>query len=229
MDIGSRFSFVDFFAYLFPGIAGMLGVLALLLLTPLRDTLHLLSADLVTGILLFAVSFVMGVIFSGFSEIAIKWWKPEIRSSIKASIQLANFKDDILEAFRGALELNRDDKVQWSSEHFYLCRSLVLEKMQSCAQLIQRQGGLRQLRMNMTFPILIWFAAGIAWGIYEIANKELFWGISLLVVSALLLLPTFLILVNRMDSNERREVREVLSAFLVGYKAGMFDKRDKDK
>lgn len=229
MDIGSRFSFVDFFAYLFPGIAGMLGVLALLLLTPLRDTLHLLSADLVTGILLFAVSFVMGVIFSGFSEIAIKWWKPEIRSSIKASIQLANFKDDILEAFRGALELNRDDKVQWSSEHFYLCRSLVLEKMQSCAQLIQRQGGLRQLRMNMTFPILIWFAVGIAWGIYEIANKELFWGISLLVVSALLLLPTFLILVNRMDSNERREVREVLSAFLVGYKAGMFDKRDKDK
>lgn len=229
MDIGSRFSFVDFFAYLFPGIAGMLGVLALLLLTPLRDTLHLLSADLVTGILLFAVSFVMGVIFSGFSEIAIKWWKPEIRSSIKASIQLANFKDDILEAFRGALELNRDDKVQWSSEHFYLCRSLVLEKMQSCAQLIQRQGGLRQLRMNMTFPILIWFATGIAWGIYEIANKELFWGISLLVVSALLLLPTFLILVNRMDSNERREVREVLSAFLVGYKAGMFDKRDKDK
>ena len=78
-------------------------------------------------------------------------------------------------------------------------------------------------------PILIWFAAGIAWGIYEIANSEPFWGISLLIVSALLVLPTFLMIVNRMDSNERREVREVLSAFLVGYKAGMFDKRDKDR
>lgn len=229
MDIGSRFSVVDFFAYLFPGMAGMLGVLVLLLLTPLRATLHLLSADLSTGVLFFAASFIMGVIFSGFSEIAIKWRKPEIRSTIKASIELANFKDDILEAFRGALDLNKDAKGQWSSEHFYLCRSLVLEKMQSCAQLIQRQSGLRQLRMNMTFPILIWFAAGVAWGINEIVNRELFWGISLLAVSALLVLPTFLMIVNRMDSNERREVREVLSAFLVGYKAGMFDKRDKDK
>lgn len=229
MDIGSRFSLVDFFAYLFPGMAGMLGVLVLLLLTPLRGTLHFLSVDLSTGVLFLSMSFIMGIIFSGFSEIAIKWRKPEIRSTIKASIQLANFKGEILEAFRGALELNRDDKVQWSSEHFYLCRSLVLEKMQSCAQLIQRQSGLRQLRMNMTFPIFIWFAAGIAWGIYEIANREAFWGISLLIVSAFLVLPTFLMIVNRMDSNEQREVREVLSAFLVGYKTGMFDKRDNGK
>jgi hypothetical protein len=229
MDIGSRFSLVDFFAYLFPGMAGVLGVLGLLLLTPLRVALHLLSADVSTGVLFFALSFIMGVIFSGFSEIVIKWRKPEIRSTIKASIQLANFKADVLEAFRGALDLSKDDKVQWSSEHFYLCRSLVLEKMHNCAQLIERQSGLRQLRMNMTFPILIWFAGGIAWGIYEIADSEPFWGISLLIVSALLVLPTFLMIVNRMDSNERREVREVLSAFVVGYKTGMFDKRDKDK
>lgn len=229
MDIGSRFSLVDFFAYLFPGVAGTLGVLVLLLLTPLRGTIHLLPVDLRTGILFVAVSFIMGVIFSGFSEIAIKWRKSDVRSRIKASIELPHFKNDILEAFRSAFELNRDEKLQWSKEHFYVCRSLVLEKMQNCGQLIQRQSGLRQLRMNMSFPIIIWFVAGIAWGLYEIANREFFWGISLLIVATSLVLPTFFMIVNRMDSNERREVREVLSAFLVGYKVGLFDKPAKDK
>jgi hypothetical protein len=229
MDITSRFSPIDFFAYLFPGVAGTLGLLVLLLLTPLKGSFNILSGGLSTGILFLAVSFIMGVIFAGFSEIAIKWREPEARASIKASIPFNCFQNEILDAFRDAMKLGSEDNTQWSKDHFYLCRSLVFERMQSCSQLIQRQIGLRQLRMNMTFPILIWFGVGIAWGIHEIASRDLFWGTTLIVVSISLVAPTFLMIVNRMDSNERREVREVLSAFLVGHKAGMFGKSEKDK
>ena len=35
MDIGNKFSLVDFLAYLFPGIVSTLGLFLLLLLTPL--------------------------------------------------------------------------------------------------------------------------------------------------------------------------------------------------
>src|SRR2546428_12064123 len=216
MDISSRFSPVDFFAYLFPGIAGTLGLLVLLLLTPLKSAFNILSAGLSTGILFLTVSFIMGVVFSGFSEIAIKWREPEARASIKTSIPFNSFQNDILDAFRDVLKLNREDQIQWSTVHFYLCRALVFEKMQSCSQLIQRQIGLRQLRMNMTFPLVIWFGVGIAWGIHNITNRDLFWRITLIVISISLVIPTFLMIVNRMDSNERREVREVLAAFLVG-------------
>jgi|GEM_PF-3131722 len=229
MDISSRFSSIDFFAYLFPGIAGTLGLLVLLSLTPLKGTLNILSADLSTGILFLTVSFIMGVAYAGFSEIAIKWREPEARASIKISIPLTEFEDEIRKAFHDVLKLNRKEKVQWSKDHFYLCRSLVFEKMPNCAQLIQRQIGLRQLRMNMTFPIIIWFVVSVAWGIKNITNNNLFWGITLIIVSVSLVIPTFLMIINRMDSNERREVREVLVAFLAGYKTGMFDKLEKDK
>src|SRR4030095_9461 len=157
MDISSRFSPVDFFAYLFPGIAGTLGLLVLLSLTPLRSSFYILFSGLGAGILFLAVSFIMGVVFSGFSEIAIKWREPEARATIKTSIPLSNFQPQFLDAFRDVLKLDREDQILWSRDHFYICRALVFERMQSCAQLIQRQIGLRQLRMNMTFPIIIWF------------------------------------------------------------------------
>lgn len=229
MDISSRFSIVDFFAYLFPGIAGALGVYALLSLPPLKSTFHLVTSDLTAGIIFLTVSFIMGVIFSGFSEIAIKWREPETRADIKTSIPFTHFHEDIYKAFQDVLKLDQPGKEQWSREHFYMCRSLVFEKMQSCAQLIQRQSSLRQLRMNMTCPLFIWFGAGVAWGIFHLTDRNLLWGISLLATSISLVIPTFLMVVNRMDSNERREVREVLTAFLAGYKVGMFDRPGKDK
>jgi hypothetical protein len=171
----------------------------------------------------------MGVVFSGFSEIAIKWREPEARAIIKSSIPLNVFRDELLDAFRDELKLSSGHKVQWSSDHFYLCRSLVAEKMQNCFQLIQRQSGLRQLRMNMTFPIIIWFVVGMVWGVRIITSGDRFWGLTLIALSLSLVLPTFLMLVNRMDSNERREVREVLTAFLAGHKIGLFSKPEKDK
>lgn len=175
MDISSRFSLTDFFAYLFPGIAGTLGLLWLLLLTPLESSFSLHAVDLGSGILFVAVSFILGVVFSGFSEIAIKWREPESRANIKSSIPLdGGFQTDIYEALCDVLELKREDTVKWSREHFYLCRSLVYEKMQNCSQLTQRQGALRQLRMNMTFPIIIWFGVGMTWGIRNINSGASF-------------------------------------------------------
>ena len=101
--------------------------------------------------------------------------------------------------------------------------------MPNCAQLIQRQIGLRQLRMNLAFPMIIWFIAGLGWGIHQICNGDHFWGVILVAVSVSLVIPVFIMIINRMDSNERREVREVLSAFLAGYRMGLFDKVNKDK
>src|SRR5690349_24842474 len=110
MDISSRFSPLDFFAYLFPGIAGTLGLLVLLALTPLKSTFTILSADLSTGILFLTVSFIMGVVFSGFSEIAFKWREPEARANIKTSIQLTNFHSDVVDALRDVLKLHREEQ-----------------------------------------------------------------------------------------------------------------------
>ncbi len=229
MDISNRFSLVDFLAYMFPGVVGTLGLYILLLLTPLKDILQHLSADLATGILFLIVSFILGIVFSGFSEMAIKWREPEERSRIKSSIPLSNFEDDIVSAFGNILKPNQENATQWSKDQFYLCRSLVFEKMPNCTQLIQRQIGLRQLRMNLAFPIIIWFIAGLGWGIHQIRNNDQFWGIILVAVSMSFVIPVFIMIMNRMDSNERREVREVLSAFLAGYRTGIFDKFNKDK
>ncbi len=229
MDISNRFSLVDFLAYLFPGIAGTLGLYILLLLTPLKDTLRHLSADLATGILFLTVSFILGIVFSGFSEMAIKRRDPEVRDRIKSSVPLAKFEGDIVSAFRDMLKSDQENAALWSTDQFYLCRSLVFEKMPNCAQVIQRQIGLRQLRMNLTFPMIIWFFAGFGWGIHQISSSDHLWGIILIAVSVLLVIPAFIMIVDRMDSNERREVREVLSAFLAGYRMGLFDKVNKDR
>jgi hypothetical protein len=229
MDFSNRFSLVDFLAYLFPGVVATLGLYILLLLTPLKDMLRHLSADLATGILFLIVSFILGVVFSGFSEIAIKWREPEDRARIKSSIPLVNFENDIVSAFRDILKPNQENAAQWSKEQFYLCRSLVIERMPNCAQLIQRQIGLRQLRMNLAFPMIIWFFAGLGWGIHQISNSEYFWGVILIAVSVSFVIPAFIMILNRMDSNERREVREVLSAFLAGYRMGIFDKVNKER
>jgi hypothetical protein len=229
MDFSNRFSLVDFLAYLFPGIVGTLGLYILLLLTPLQDPLRRFPTGLTTGVLFLTVSFILGVIFSGFSELAVKRRRSKIREELKSSMPLTCFEKDLARAFQDIFHLPPDSEVRWSRDHIYVCRSLVVEKMPNCAQLIQRQNGLRQLRMNLIFPLLIWFFAGLAWGMHQISNQRPFWGSILIALSVALVPPTFSVIINRMDGNERRETREVLSAFLAGYKTGIFAKHDRDK
>ena len=75
MDISNRFSLEDFLAYFFPGLTGTLGVYVALLLTPLRGWLLGLSADIVMGILLLFVGYIVGVFLSGFAEPITKFYQ----------------------------------------------------------------------------------------------------------------------------------------------------------
>lgn len=226
MDISNRFSLEDFLAYFFPGITGTLGLYVLLLLTPLRNTLTALPTDIATGVILLIVSFVNGIILSGFAEVVYRRFSRQ--RGIKDSIPLQEARDEIVEAFKVVFGIPKESTFQWSRVHFYLCRSLVWEFMPNATQMIQRQSGLRQLRMNLLASFVVWFFTGIGWGIWNVANQVVGWGIALIVVSCLLLFVVASVTVDRMRSNEWREVREVLTAFLAGYKTGRFN-REKAK
>ncbi len=228
MDFSNRFSLVDFLAYLFPGIVASLGLGVLLLLTPLKDAITLIPADLATGILFLTVSYLVGVILSGFSEITTKWRRGGKGLDVmQTSILVPGFQEDVRRAFRAMFKPHYEGEIEWSRTHFYLCRSLVYERMPNAALVIQRQSALRQLRMNLIFPMLIWFGAGLGWGIWCFYNNLLVWGIVLIALSIALVILTLSMIINRMNSNEYREVREVLAAFLAGYTTGMFDRPDR--
>jgi uncharacterized membrane protein YhaH (DUF805 family) len=224
MDIINRFSLVDFLAYLFPGIIGSLGIVMLLLLTPLQDEVSSAANNITAGILFLTASYIVGVLIAGFSEIVTKWRGAQRFGELQSSIPLPGFEDDILRTFQAVFEQASESKVQWTRTHFYLCRALVHERMPGAAQVVQRQSGLRQLRMNLIFPALIWLCVGIGWGIWNLNNGLTSWGLVLIIGSLVLFVPTLMMIFNRMHSNEYREVREVLVAFLAGHKAGLFNR-----
>jgi len=72
MELSNRFSLVDFLAYLFPGILTTLGIYLLLLLTPLMHVMQGVSLDTGIGLLFLALSYIVGIITSGFAEIAFR-------------------------------------------------------------------------------------------------------------------------------------------------------------
>src|SRR5207247_526158 len=90
-------------------------------------------------------------------------------------------------------------------------------------QVIERQNGLRQLRMNIIVPVAIWCMAILLWGIHAMRNGPIPWGIVMIVGAVALPYPVIRVILNRMSSNEEREVREVLTAFLAGHKTGLFN------
>ena len=224
MDISEKFSLVDFLAYLFPGIVGTLGLYVLLLLTPLKPFLASLPKDITTGILLLALSYVIGVVLSGIVEIALKLRaKRKAHVWIRDTIPVPGFQQEVITAFKATFGENSDRQVEWSASHFYLCRSTVFECMPALASFIQRQSSLRQLRMNLIPATAIWSAAGIGWGIQLITNDGLAWGYTVAIGAAILWFPLVGTILNRMNRNEEREVREVLTAFLTGYRRGLFE------
>lgn len=215
---------MDFLAYLFPGILATLGIFLLLLLTPLNTTLVDIPPDLAAGILFSALSYIVGVILSGFSEFVARAWRIRRRDELKGRIVLPEFQNEIIQAFNNLFNATRESKSEWSLTHFYICRSLVFEYMPTVAQVIQRQNSLRQLRTNMILPIMIWLCVGLGWGIHDTINNELVWGTILIVSSVVLSVLIVWMLVNRMNDHEEREARETLTAFLAGYKVGTFSK-----
>ena len=171
MDISNHFSLADFLAYLFPGIFGTMGIYSLLMLTPLSQSLINIPTDLTTGILFLGLSYILGVVLSGFTEIFTSQFRYK-------TIPLVGFEEEIEKAFKIIFDVKKLDG--WTRAHFYLCRSLVFEYMPNAFQTIQRQSGLRQLRMNMLPSTLIWILAGIGWGWRIINDGMRQWGIKLI-------------------------------------------------
>jgi hypothetical protein len=219
MDISSRFSLADFLAYLFPGIFALTAFFFLVMLTPLSTSLANLPTDLTAGILFLVFSYITGVVISGFAEI----FTNRFRHKSDFLIPLKGFEQDIKAAFKDVFDIK--DDIEWTRVHFYLCRSIVFEHMPNEIQGIQRQNSLRQLRMNMLLPILFWVIAGCSWGWKFYASGTREWGVVLIFASIILGIMLFRVTVDRMQNNDAREVRETLSAFLAGYKTGLFLKQ----
>jgi hypothetical protein len=199
-------------------------------LTPLSSSLNALPSDLTSGLIFLALSYILGVIFSGFS-ISLAEWVEKIQKHKAAweTLQPEKFQEEILHAFCEVFSPGKENSNQWSREHFYLCRSLVIEKMPAVAQNAERQSSLRQIRRNLIFPILIWLTVGVLWGVNTINAGQPAWGISLILLSTLVFIFTLRATLARMYTNETREVRRFLIAFLAGYKTGIFRNEVKEK
>jgi hypothetical protein len=223
MDVTNRFSIEDFLAYLFPGCVGTLGLYLLLLLTPLKNSLTFSTANFTIGILLLAWSYVMGLILSGCSLPIIKLiYKICGLDEPRKSIPFPELSQEIINAFKAIFKIDTSTDFQWSTTQFYLCRSLVLQWMPNAAQLIMRQIALRRSRENMVAAVLIWFFVGISWGIWNIINSFTIQGIILITVSTVLSLLIIIALINSLYGNRKREVHRIYTAFLVGYRTGIF-------
>jgi hypothetical protein len=227
VNLSEKFSLVDFLAYLFPGVIDALGLYLLLLLTPLRPTLAQVPIDLATGILLLTVSYVIGVVLSGFSELIVKYISQRVtRTWVKNTIPVPGFERAIADAFDATLGGPEVTLSGWTATHFHVCRSWVLERMPGVGQQIQRQTSLRELRMNLFPAATIWLGAGVGWGIRLLVDGLVAWGCALIVGSALLWFLIVRTLYNRMKRNEQRETREVLTAFWAGYRNGLFERKN---
>lgn len=230
MELSNKFSLVDFLAYLFPGGLTAIGLVLLLLLTPVFNNLPNFQVDwLAAGILLIIISYSIGVIFSGFAEIleyriAIKRYP-----RIKATIPFPELKNDIIQAMNELLGKPKENNLEWTVSHYYLCRSFIWKYVPEAKEILVRETSIRQLRLNLLHTVTVWALAGIGWGIKLINDQILGWGIILLVGSMLAWYPLCQTLINRMRSNEAREVREVLSAFLVTFKAKKIMDTNKEK
>lgn len=225
-DISGRFSLQDFFAYLFPGITAALGIYVLLLITPLKDFLLSIEFNFIVGFLAMVLSYIIGALLSGFSWSVTSLIKKLFKLKLdepRESIPIPELKKDIIEAFNDLFKVNIKTDSEWAKSHFYLCRTLVHELMPNAAKVADRQNSLRLFRLYIIPSILIWTIAGITWGVWNIVVfKSITWGIVLIVASIVLAIRVISLLIIRMHGNQKREVREIFTAFLVGYRLGIF-------
>jgi hypothetical protein len=254
MEVLSLFTIADFLAYLFPGVLSLGGIYAILLLTPLQNVLQPPKDIGIGGWLAFLfLSYVTGVLIATVTDTLFRERPKALRRQLnKGNIQIHDdkLKTAVMEAFNDTIlapkgiTAKKTNKaivpLEWNEYYYYVCRSLVTEAMPRAAASGLREGAYRQLRMNLIGTIVIWGVTGILWGSVLLAQagttyvingnnititKE--WSWSLIGLS--LFLPIYLIskLSTMMDKHERREVREILTTFLAGYKTGVFDKREK--
>jgi hypothetical protein len=251
MEILSVFSVADFLAYLFPGILSLSGIYLLLLATPLQPLIQLPKDSMNIGIwlVLLVISYVVGVLISTVIGYLFRERPGALRrKQNKGNIQIHDqeLKIAVVSAFDDLIlskKVISSKKTKesastsnWNEYRYYVCRSLVTEIMPRAGASGIREGAYRQLRMNLIGSVAIWGIVGLVWGLRfltqtystgrnTVVDEAWVW---MLIISSVVV-PIILIRILRifMDSHEQREVREILTSFLAGYNAGIFDKRDR--
>ena len=225
MDISKQFSLTDFLAYFFPGAFATVGVYFLAQLTSAKTFFTVSSLDITTGISFLIASYIIGVIFSGLSFGAVKWIEKFTRyKSPQTSLPLDLFPNEIHRAFRDVFGIEKESKFIWTKNHYRLCRSLVISKMPILAPRIARQDDMALFRRNLVFPMFIWSAVGIGWGILNFSQGVRNQGTAVIVFSFLFSFFIIKITIERMHNSINAETRETMLGFLAGYKTGVFDK-----
>lgn len=226
MDLLNRFSIKDFLAYLFPGSVSLFGIYLLLWLTPLKDEMSLEQHSLFAILFLLIISYSIGIILAGPSTQIYKWYKRFLLGKdylhARETIPVPGFEEEIKAAFINIFNSKGDKEFKWTSSHFYICRSLITEYMPNAAYSAQRQSGIHQLRRNLFTPLIIWLINGIIWGITFTIGEKYIWGITLISIALILFIVLANYIILRLNKNEEREVREILTAFVAGYKKGIF-------
>ena len=211
-----KFSVQDLIGYLFPGVITLFGMY-LILETLNIDLFNNSESGILLGIVFFVSSYVIGILISGLSHpfvdlyyIILNKVKPE--DELPAIVSKRQVEKAVFDIFG----INIEDKT-WSSEYFYLCRSIVYEKMPLTSSTIHRQSALRLVRQYIIIPILIWLVFFILQTNQFISHSGLFLGIVLIeLILTILLLSN---LINRLDKNRRREVYNVIFAILAIHKS----------
>jgi len=209
MDISSKFSLEDFLAYLFPGVIGTLGIYYLFLIIPFSN-IDYLQINFLNGVIFFIISYLVGILLSSFSEAII-----EIFPSYKSNIpQEWNSKMAVAKLNKLFIKNSNGNEI-WSKDTYYLCRSYVYINMPQVIPLVQRQSSLRQLRINILPVYFIFLLDVIVISLNISKSGKLLESYVLFVFSLLVYVLITIITYNRAKSNERREVREVISAILI--------------
>jgi hypothetical protein len=225
MDLSKQFTFTDILAYFFPGAFAAIGLFLLLLLSPAQKTLASINLDITTGFIFLIFSYIIGVILSSFSSLAVKRIEKLMKhKDVHGSIPSDLFPNDIVGGFKDVMGISKDTPINWSNAHYRVCLMLVMDKMPSLAQRIDRQRNIALFRRNLVFPLIIWAINGIGWGIWNTINGPLSWGILLIIGSIVASGVCIRETVTRMHHGESVEVRETLSGFIAGYKLGIFTK-----
>src|SRR3990172_6823976 len=124
MDISKQFSFTDFLAYFFPGSFAILGIYLLLMLTPAQSVMTTVSVDIATGIVFLVLSYIVGVVLSGFSFPLVNRIKRITGvKSITGTLPNGIIRDEVIKAFRDVFGDSEKQDTEWSIYHYGLCRS----------------------------------------------------------------------------------------------------------
>lgn len=220
-----RFTLMDFFGYLFPGIVALAGVLAGLQLTAWKSTIQWIDLGLTESLLALVFAYVFGVVLSGFSwplywasnGLYLRWMN---RRDPREEIHPVDFATDVQDVFCKVLGIDLTQK-PWTPQHFYLARSLVDRCMPRHAELAARQNALRVFRQYMLPPLVIWIIVGVMWGQQTLEQSRLA-GWLMIIGSTVFGLLGLALVTDRLWRNRRREVREVCLALLVGRSVDAF-------